>query len=669
MLGILFVYIRNPTESNIYNKIVSHSCNEIDFKRIYQIQELLIIIDFKKKNENMRWIVCICFTLTVFVSCQDDYKTTELIFSDILEPRITVISSVIAKVVDSNKNPVQNAEVVFGNYISETNENGLVFFKEQQFDRLGNVMQVNKTGFFPGLRRVNLHAGSESYIEFQLLDDEPDFNFDSKQASRIEDNSGVILEFTENSIATLNGQAYDGNVNLALHYIDPTSDDIINTLPGSLEGTTTQNERARLKSYAMIAAKLTSDQGEELNITEGSVVNISFPIPHNLVDNAPMEIQLWYLNEESGIWVEDGTASLIGNNYVGEVSHFSFWNCDVPNEAIVIEGSVCNRLSGDCHPLSFSEIIIYDSNDEISLFTRTDSKGNFTFLAPIGSEFTIDFFRDCSTNDDQISISSANEDINLGLVEISASLTEVQIDLELIGCSGETLRRGLVLINDKFYASVTDRKLSKTILVCDQNDISFTAFNSDFSRMSEEVILPFDESISTSLQVCDEAIDNGYIYVIIKNKNSDEEFSTRIVNLYFNECSERNAYTSFQGVLLNESEIRMSDAGVSFSHRGLCEAIDVENIKMSAYATFYGGNRDHVFLVNSHKEGPAGFDNVNILSEITINSFGLTKGDIIEGTAKGDISFSEILNYVTDEIEMINEEYTIELGFKFTILD
>jgi hypothetical protein len=35
---------------------------------------------------------------------------------------------------------------------------------------------------------------------------------------------------------------------------------------------------------------------------------------------------LWSFDEAKGLWKEEGQAIKTGSNYVGDVSHFSFWN-------------------------------------------------------------------------------------------------------------------------------------------------------------------------------------------------------------------------------------------------------------------------------------------------------------------------------------------------------
>lgn len=67
---------------------------------------------------------------------------------------------------------------------------------------------------------------------------------------------------------------------------------------------------------------------------------MTFPIPETMRDNPPPTIPLWYFDDESGLWVEEGIATLQGDVYVGEVGHFSWHNLDVPAERVSISGKV-----------------------------------------------------------------------------------------------------------------------------------------------------------------------------------------------------------------------------------------------------------------------------------------------------------------------------------------
>ena len=64
-----------------------------------------------------------------------------------------------------------------------------------------------------------------------------------------------------------------------------------------------------------------------------------------MVGTAPETIPLWHYDKTTGLWKEEGTATKNGDKYVGTVTHFSDWNCDVPEGTATIKGLVadCNN--------------------------------------------------------------------------------------------------------------------------------------------------------------------------------------------------------------------------------------------------------------------------------------------------------------------------------------
>jgi len=69
-------------------------------------------------------------------------------------------------------------------------------------------------------------------------------------------------------------------------------------------------------------------------IASDKKATITMPLSGLLSAAPPTSIPLWYFNESNGLWKQDGTATKTGNTYVGEVSHFSWWNCDLPNATV-----------------------------------------------------------------------------------------------------------------------------------------------------------------------------------------------------------------------------------------------------------------------------------------------------------------------------------------------
>jgi hypothetical protein len=43
------------------------------------------------------------------------------------------------------------------------------------------------------------------------------------------------------------------------------------------------------------------------------------------------------------VFLKEGSATKTGSNYVGKVSHFSFWNCDAPFPVVEFEASFVDQ--------------------------------------------------------------------------------------------------------------------------------------------------------------------------------------------------------------------------------------------------------------------------------------------------------------------------------------
>ncbi|MFN5620581.1 MAG: fibrobacter succinogenes major paralogous domain-containing protein, partial [Flavobacteriales bacterium] len=168
----------------------------------------------------------------------------------------------------------------------------------------------------------------------------------------------VTIDFTPGSIA-LNGQPYSGNVHVAINSIDPSDTwNMSQQMPGSLVGANGQQFDV-LRSLGMAGVELTDDSGQELQLLSGNTATVRFEVPASLQANAPSTIPLWHYSESQGYWVREGEAALNGNVYEGEVSHFSFWNCDIPAEAVMFTLTLLDDAhGGSANPIEGAHVVI-----------------------------------------------------------------------------------------------------------------------------------------------------------------------------------------------------------------------------------------------------------------------------------------------------------------------
>jgi len=132
-------------------------------------------------------------------------------------------------------------------------------------------------------------------------------------------------------------------------------------------------KRVILKSYGMLAVELESSSGERLQIADGKTARITIPIPTSIQSPAPASISLWYVDEKTGIWKEEGDALKTGTGYVGDVKHFTFWNCDVGSPAVKLSLTI---QTPDGLPLAYSAVTLKSldsSYGHVDGFTDTGS--------------------------------------------------------------------------------------------------------------------------------------------------------------------------------------------------------------------------------------------------------------------------------------------------------
>src|ERR1700742_2255235 len=101
-------------------------------------------------------------------------------------------------------------------------------------------------------------------------------------------------------------------------------------MPGDLRGIGSDGNETALQSFGMMDVEMVDDAGNKLQIASGQQASLTFSIPDTLLSLAPATIPLWYFNDSSGRWIQQGSAVKQGNTYVGQVGHFTYWNCDAP---------------------------------------------------------------------------------------------------------------------------------------------------------------------------------------------------------------------------------------------------------------------------------------------------------------------------------------------------
>ncbi|MFN5222683.1 MAG: FISUMP domain-containing protein [Bacteroidota bacterium] len=357
-----------------------------------------------------------------------------------------VSASVYGTVIDENGNAVAGATVHAGNSTSTTDGQGV--FRINGFSAYQNLgyVTVNKTGYFEGSRSFVPVSGGNR-VNIRLLTNAPDGNVSAASGATISDaNSAVEITLPANGIVK-NNAPYTGNVRVAIRHIDTQSDNFSEEMPGNLIGV--QNNQSRgLVSYGMVAAELTDNAGQPLQLATGQTATVRFPIAAQQQATAPASIDLWSFDEQNGYWKHEGTATKQVSEYVAQVSHFSFWNCDIPGNWITLQGTI-NSTTGQPIP---GAMVTLNSQTSGTASDYTNAQGQFSGWVPGGQTLTMTVQVPCNgTNTMVLTQSIGPFSTNTTLSPIAVTIPGATQVTGTLVCNGNPVTNGYVIANGQVH--------------------------------------------------------------------------------------------------------------------------------------------------------------------------------------------------------------------------
>lgn len=397
----------------------------------------------------------------------------------------TQTANVLGTVKDVNNVPLEGITVDFNGNKVVTNSQGFYQFNNISKDISKIVLKFSNQDYFDVVRSEENLENKTNYtinvkmIKRQYSETSNHLIIDAENGGEINIDNGSKVELAPKSIVDANGNNYTGNVHTSLAYLDPTSDNFAELIPGgSMEAIREDGSDTMLISYGIIKVELRDDNGNLLQLKndENSKALIEVAVPDSIKNSAPETIPLWYFDEEKGIWVEEGFASLNEEKtkYIGYVAHFTDWNCDVPaDDQAVIFGYVKDN-SGN----PVSDVFIKLGQ----IYAITDANGYYIRRVPanIDIETSIPDFFGVKIEGPTVNLAPGEEK------EVSFTLPNTQtIEGSLLNSQGQP-ESGFVTIRwGEYYVSVYALNGAfKASLPSDVTNIEYVAFGSDNTNIS-----------------------------------------------------------------------------------------------------------------------------------------------------------------------------------------
>ncbi len=413
-------------------------------------------------------------------------------------------------ITDDNGNPVQGATVVAGGINTLSDYYGYFEIKNAAVLQQAATVTIQKQGYFKTVRTFFASTGKGAFFRVKLITKITAGSISGTTGGTINLSTGLSIVIPPNAVFFPNSSIpYTGTINVFAKLIKADDPDLNSLMPGDLRGIDSVNSVKLLTTYGMVAIELTEPNAVVvLQLAPGKKATLTIPIPATLQSEAPSSIPLWYFNESKGLWQEEGSAVKTGNFYTGQVSHFSFWNCDYPAPLVRFD---CTVMGTNGQPVSNAFIrILLLSNTRIRGYGFTDANGYLTGFIPANAQLRLEinpttscasqYIQDFTTGNNNISLGTFTFSVPMGLASISGKITD---------CSNNPLSNGyLVLIrNGQYYRINTNAggNYSFNILLCgNNNNVTLVAVDPAANQQSA----PFNYTLNAgnnsipNLQAC-----------------------------------------------------------------------------------------------------------------------------------------------------------------------
>jgi hypothetical protein len=376
---------------------------------------------------------------------------------DVLPTPDPITTVVQGNVLDETGQPAAGVLVQAGSKTATTDSKGYFRIADAALDKKAALVTATMPGYYKAYRTFGATSGANQVV-IKLIKKVVAGTVSASAGGEVALSNGSKVALPANGVVTAAGNvAYTGTVNVYASYIDPTSADINQVIPGSLLATNKEGKRVLLASYGMMAVELESTSGEKLQIKSGATARLTTAIPASIQNSAPTAIPLWSVDETTGVWKEEGTATRNGNVYVGDVSHFSFWNVDVAQNTVTLSMTLKNNSN---KPLVNAAVRIWRTSEGGASFATgyTDSLGQVSGYVPANESLSLELLDECGTSFYTQNVGALSKSTDLGVITVSnTGSSVVTIRGKLVNCSNAAVTKGFAIVTYGYkvqYAAV-----------------------------------------------------------------------------------------------------------------------------------------------------------------------------------------------------------------------
>ena len=298
-------------------------------------------------------------------------------------PRGTLTGTVTA----TDGSALAGATVTAGSASGTTGTDGSYSFAVVATDRV--MVSFSATGHTAMHRAAAVTATASTTLNAQLLPVATSQALNVATGGTVSDpGSTAQVVLPAGGLVREDGGAVASSVTVQLTPIDPAVD--VSRMPGDYT-TMVSGSAAPIESFGAIAVDIHDSSGARYNLASGQTSTIRIPLSTRTPSGSiPGTIPLFYFNESTGRWVQEGTATLQGTApnqyYEGTVTHFSYWNADQVLETVYLNGCVQDAAG---QPVADAFVSTDGINYTGTSSTRSGTDGTFRVAVKSQSQLAI----------------------------------------------------------------------------------------------------------------------------------------------------------------------------------------------------------------------------------------------------------------------------------------
>jgi hypothetical protein len=220
-------------------------------------------------------------------------------------------------------------------------------------------------------------------------------------------------------------------------------------------------------------------------------VQLKYPIPTNLLGQAPDSIPVWKINGNH-LWERNGYAVKKNNTYERRVEHVGFYNFAIPSDGVYLTLHIRNTNG---LALANTRLKVKSGNDEIA-DARTNSNGDALVFVPVGKDMYLNIYNEIfspsllDSNTQHLGVFNAAAEKTF---TIAPAQTLMEVDGNAFNCDGSVFGNGTALLTlqqgwDTYTAPIknghfkmatwNEGSMPATMEILDNNGVSQVKYNS-----------------------------------------------------------------------------------------------------------------------------------------------------------------------------------------------